>query len=550
MGEIQYIAGIYMRLSNDDERAGESASIENQRILLTKHAEEQGWEIKDYYIDDGWSGTNFDRPAFQRMMLDAKNKRINLVMVKDMSRLGRNHIEVGRLTDDVFPSLGVRFVAVNDRVDSLLGDDDMTAYRNLFNEFLSKDTSRKVRSVKRSCMERGKYIGTYAPLGYKKDFADKHSLVIDEETAHIVRRIFEMRCKGHGYRSIAISLNKDKIPSPRDIHFRRVGKQMSSKINGVWGDSSVAAILKNEAYIGNTVQGRYTTTSYKNRKIISKPEEQWIRVENTHEPLITLEQWNTVQALSAKKYKPRKTSDGEQNIFAGILKCGDCGFAMRANIEKGKRKNGSAYRYVSFICCNYSRSGKAACTVHTISETALTELILTDICEKAKMAIYDEQRVADAVIQAKSREKTACLAIYKRELKAADDRLIELDNIIKTLYEDRVRGIISDAMFKNLSQKYEEERKDKTSAVTILRDKIKKGEMEWCDVDSWMGIIRKYSTLESLTQDILFELIDRIEVYEAERVGGRRICRVRIRYLIVDDVSESLALMERGDECG
>lgn len=541
MGEIKYMAGLYLRLSKDDERAGESVSIENQKLLLAKYAEEQGWEVRDYYIDDGWSGTNFQRPAFQRMMSDARDRLINLILVKDMSRLGRNHIEVGRLTDDVFPSLGIRFVAMNDRVDSLFGDDDMTAYRNLFNEFLSKDTSKKVRTVKRACIERGNYLGTYAPLGYKKDPLDKHHLVIDEETAHIVRRMFEMRCQGCGFRAIACTFNEERIPSPKEIYYSRNGRKNPIKENGVWNESTIKVILRNEVYIGHLVQGKCGTVSYKNHKLVSKPEEQWIRVENTHQPLIEQAVWETVRLLDGKGFKPRRDAEGAQSMFVGVLKCADCGFNMRANVSRGKRKDGSDYRYVGFICGNYARSGKSACTVHTIYESVLTQLILEEIRTHAQLAACDEEWVTEAIMQTKSRESIAYLATYQRELKSAEERLVQLDSVIGTLYEDRVRGVITDGMFKNLMPKYEREREDKTAAVKILRGKVERSERQWCDTGAWVKTIRKYTDLEVLSQDILLELIDRVEVYEAEKIGTQRVCRIRVVYRFVGDVSGSLA---------
>lgn len=541
MGEITYMAGLYLRLSKDDERAGESVSIENQKLLLTKYAEEQGWEIRECYIDDGWSGTNFQRPAFQRMLADAKDKRINLIVVKDLSRLGRNHIEVGRLTEDVFPSLGVRFVAVNDRVDSLLGEDDMAAYRNLFNEFLSKDTSRKVRSVKRACMERGKYLGTYAPYGFKKDPTDKHRLVFDEETAHIVRRIFEMRCQGRSYHDIAVTLSKEHVTTPTELYYRRAGRKNPVKTTGLWNSGTVKNILCSEVYIGHMVQGKVGTVSYKNHKLVSKPEEQWVRVENTHEPLIDMEKWETVQLMEERNYKPRKCSDGVQSMYVGLLRCADCGFSMRAVSRKGKLADGSAYNYLHFMCGNYARNSAAACSTHTIREDVLTELILEGIRKYARLTAYDEQRVVDAIMQTKSRESIAYLATYQQELKAAEERLLQLDTVIQTLYEDRVRGVITDSMFKNLMPKYEREREDKTAAVQILKSKVEKSEREWCDVSAWMKTIRKYTDLETLTQDILLEVIDRIEVSETEMINGKRVCRIRVVYRFVGDVDASLS---------
>ena len=544
MGKTDYKAGLYVRLSKDDLRAGESVSIENQRLLLTNHCNEEGWEIKDTYVDDGWSGTNFQRPAFQRMMQDVRDGRINLIIVKDLSRLGRNYIEVGKLTEDTLPGLGCRFIALNDSVDTMMGDNDMAVYRNLFNEFYSKDTSKKVRAVKKACMNQGKYLGTYAPLGYKKDPEDKHHLVPDDETAPIVRRMFQMRCQGASFRSIATTFNEERIPSPKEIYYRRKNKRNPAKENGIWNESTVKVILRNEVYIGHMVQGKTGTISYKNHKLVGKPEEQWIRVENTHTPLISLEQWETVRMLDEKGYKPRKCSNGAQSMFVGILRCADCGFTMKACTEKGSRKDGSEYRRVSFICGNYARSGKTACTVHTISESALTELVLHDIRADAHRVEWDEQRVIQQILATKSRESLSYLAAYKEELKSAEARLIQLTTIMQTLYEDKMAGVVTDSMFQNLMPKYEQERLDKTETVKILRDKVDRSERQWCDADAWVRAIRGYAELDTLSQETLLELIERIDVSEPVWVDNQRECRVNIVYRFVGDVSESLAGLE------
>ncbi|MDR1137021.1 MAG: recombinase family protein [Synergistaceae bacterium] len=541
MNEKIYMTGLYLRLSKDDERAGESVSIENQRLLLTKYAEDRGWEIKEIYIDDGWSGTNFQRPAFQRMMRDVEEKKINLIAVKDLSRLGRNYIEVGRLTEETLPNLGCRFVALNDSVDSMLGENDMMVYRNLFNEFYSRDTSKKVRAVKKACAGRGQYMGAYAPFGYEKDPLDKHHLIPDEETAHLVRRIFEMRCSGMGYRTIAVKLNEEHIASPRDLCYRRLERENPRRGNGRWNDSTVRSILRSEVYIGHMVQGKYESVSYKNRKLISKPRDQWIRVENTHEPLVSMELWEMARRLQESKYKPRTASGGERSKFVGLLKCADCGFNMRAQYERGRRKSGEDFCYTSFLCSNYTRSGKEACTSHIISESALTELVLGIIREHANLAVCDEERVVDRIMSAKSRENVACIASYTAELKSAEARLAQLDKIIRTLYEDRVAGIVSDGMFKPMMDKYERERADKTETVTFLRGRVEELEKQWCDVDAWLRLIRKYAALETLTADILWELVESIRVHQPETISGQRVCRVDVVYRFVGSLDETSA---------
>jgi len=543
MSDTKYTVGLYLRLSKDDERAGESASIENQRLLLTKYVQDKGWEIKDTYIDDGFSGTNFQRPAFKRMIRDAEDKRINLIIVKDLSRIGRNYIEVGRLTEETLPRLGCRFIAMNDSVDSVLGDNDMMVYRNLFNEFHSKDTSKKVRAVKLALMKQGKFLGTYAPLGYKKDSLDKHRLVIDEETAPIVRRIFEMRRGGASSRLIANVLNEECVPSPKSIYYGRSGRSNPRFQNGLWRDSSIKVILRNEAYIGHMVQGKYGTISYKNQKLIGKHQDDWVKVKNTHEPLVSPDVWNMVRELEEKHFKPRKISGEMKNIFVGILKCADCGFNMRANIRKNPRKDGTVHIAMDFKCGSYMRSGKSACTIHTINDNVLKQLVLSEIRSHAALASYDEKRVAAAVLQLRNRENTAYLVTYRRELKACEDRLLRLDNIITTLYEDRVNRVITDTMFSALVKKYEGEREEKAETVKILRCRIEACEQGSGDISEWIKHIRKYIGLETLSQKALLELIERIDVFEAEKVNGQRVCKINITYRFIENANNTFAEM-------
>jgi DNA invertase Pin-like site-specific DNA recombinase len=540
MGEVKYLAGLYLRLSKDDERAGESVSIENQRLLLRKYADDKGIDIYQEYIDDGWSGTTLNRPAFQRMLRDAEDKVINMIIVKDLSRAGRNYIEVGRLTEETLPRLGCRFVALNDSVDSIMGENDMMVYRNLFNEFLSKDTSKKVRAVKQACMRQGKFMGSVAPLGYKKDPLNKHHLIIDEETAPIVHRIFALRCQSMGHFAITGMLNAERVPSPRAIYYRRAGRENPNRDNGLWNKMSVGMVLSNECYIGNLVQGKRGTISYKNHRLVAKDEEQWVRVENTHEPLVSREDWDTVRALDNPQFKPRKDSDGKINLFSGILKCADCGFNLRTHLSCKPRKAGGECRKMSYICGNYARSGKAACTAHMISESVLCELVLTEIRAHASLIEFDEQRVVNTILNSKSRESRSLETLHRQELKLSEGRMAELDNIIRMLYQDRVNGHITEVMFKNMMTNYEREREAKENAVSELRAKIGVCDQDACNVSAWIKAIRKYAGLEKLTRAVLMELIDRIEVFQSEKIGKRRICRIHVHYKFVGMVGDTL----------
>ena len=540
MSDTKYLAGLYLRLSKDDERAGESVSIENQRLLLTQYVQEKGWEIKETYIDDGWSGTTMQRPAFQRMIRDAEDKRINLIIVKDLSRLGRNYIEIGRLTEDTLPRLGCRFVALNDSVDSTLGDNDMMVYRNLFNEFYSKDTSKKVRAVKQSCMRQGKFLGTYAPVGYMKDPLNKHKLVINEETAPIVRRIFKMRVQGIGVRAIANALNEDRIPSPRAIYYQSIGRDTHTLSNGGnWSKDTVKAILKNEAYIGNMLQGKQGTISYKNQSQVKKPEEQWVRVDGTHEALVSREDWDTVRSLDKRGYKPRPDSEGVVNLFSGLLRCADCGHPFRTHIQQKLYKNGTKGRTVGYICGNYARAGKSVCTIHTINEPVLIQLVLEDIKRHAESVAFDEQRVINTILNSKDNDKIVIDKFNRKQLRVYEDRLAEIDEILRTLYKDRVKGVITEEMFMNMTQDYGRDRSIAKDAVQEYREKIERFDYETCDVNTWIQTIRKYAEIEELSREVLIDLIDNIEIFEAEKVGTHRICKINIVYRFVGEVKET-----------
>jgi DNA invertase Pin-like site-specific DNA recombinase len=297
--EMNRDAGIYCRLSNDDERLGESVSIENQKLLLQKYVKEQGWNEIDVYCDDGYSGTNFERPAVKRMIEDAKSGRINIIVVKDLSRFGRNYIEIGQYTDYLFPQIGCRFIAPGNGVDTSLqtANNDMMGFLNLFNEFHSRDTSKKVRAVKKAYAEQGKYLAAIPPLGYAKNPRDKNSLVIDENTAPIARRLFTLRSTGMGYHQIALTLNGEGVPPPLDLYYAKIGKPNPNRCNHAWSGTGVKQIIRNELYIGNMVNGKSGTLSFKNKKLKRNPKEEWIRVEGTHEPLISREIWDLCVAL-------------------------------------------------------------------------------------------------------------------------------------------------------------------------------------------------------------------------------------------------------------
>jgi hypothetical protein len=381
-----------------------------------------------------------------------------------------------------------------------MGENDMMVYRNLFNEFYSKDTSKKVRAVKHSCMKQGKYLGTYAPLGYKKDPENKHRLIVDEDTAPIVRKIFTLRVQGLGQKAITGLLNDERIPSARALYYQKNGRENPRQNSGLWTANAVRCILSNEVYLGNMVQGKSGTVSYKNHRQITKPEESWVRVEGTHEPLVSQEDWATVRALDFRNYKLRADSEGVVHLFSGMLKCADCGYHLRAHIHRQTLKDGTKAAYTGYICGKYASSGKSACTLHAIQEHVLKELVLQEIRARAALAAFDPHRVVKAILRGKDRENASLQELHRKQLNISQNRLSELDRIIRMLYEDRVSGVITEAMFKEMAGGYEREKSDVEATVRELRDRLERFDRDSCDAGAWVDAIKKYAELEDLSR--------------------------------------------------
>lgn len=530
MASKEYKVGVYVRLSNEDARAGESVSIENQKLMLTKHVKEMGWELVEIYQDDGFSGTNQNRPALQRMLRDVKQKRINTVLIKDLSRLGRNYLEVGNLAEITLPEYGCELVSLNERID------DMMFIRNWFNEQHSKETSKKVKAVKKIFAENGKFMGTYAPYGFRKNPQNKHQLIIDENTAPIVRQIYELRVQGNGFRAIATNLNESGIMPPRDYYYEGKNRDNPLKVNHLWNEQTLKIILRNEVYIGNIVQAKIGTVSYKNHKIIKKPKEEWIRAENMHEPIISRELWERVQEIDRKKYKPRNKSKGSPSIFTGLVYCADCDFKMKNNNERSQRKDGSYYERSSFMCGNYARSGKTACTAHGISENAFHEIVTAQIRSHAKLANCNEERILEEILKQQNSETINTQTVYKSEISAHKKRVEKLNNFIEKLYEDRVNGIIPEDFFRRQHEKYENERIERLHTAETLEKRLNEVKQKATNVSAWTKLIKQYTELEVLDSEILLLLIDKIIVSEAEIIDKQRICDVRINYNYVGNI--------------
>ena len=529
-----YNVGIYCRLSREDERTGESVSVENQREMLSRYVREQGWNLYAAYCDDGVSGTTFDRPGFNQLIADATAGKINLVLCKDLSRLGRDYIESGKYTDIVFPSLGCRFIALNDGVDTAHKNNEMLVIlKNVMNDLYARDTSSKIKAVKRSSFQAGKYVGCYAPIGYLKSPEDKHILIIDPATAPIVRRIFDLRCQGYSYRKIATTLNTEQVPTPSSFYYLRQGKPNIRKEGGYWQAQTVKAILQNEVYIGHMVQNKTGNVSYKVHKQVDKPEAEWIRVEGTHEPLVSMEVWELVRTIEKQNTRSRTQADGETALFAGLLRCMDCGSLMRSYHDGRRRKDGSKSTYRSYACGRYASGGKTVCTAHIMNQRVLIEIVLTDIRAKAELAKRDPGSLIERI---QAQRKAATAGEIKRAqatLTAVEKRLAELSRLTQSIYEDKVMGRIPEAVCVQLMNQYEAERAEKLEQRAHLSGELEAYQQETDDVQQWMKLIREYAKLEELDRPTLLRLIKRIDIGERKVEDGGEGRDIRIHYNFV-----------------
>ena len=449
----QYKVGIYCRLSVDDASnsakaknyipGDESASIENQHEILSKFVMLNGWIEVKTYRDDGYSGGNFQRPGFLEMLEDARHGLINLILVKDLSRLGRDFVEVGRYTDVIFPSLGCRFVSVLDCLDSEGDNTDMLHFRSLMNDYHLKDLSGKIKSVLYAKKKSGQYLTAYAPYGYRKSDEDKHRLVVDEEAAAVVQEIYRMRCSGMAYGKIAAALNKKGILSPRwhwELHY---GKKGSCKYSKLWACATVKNILNDAVYLGIVTQNHTGSRSYKDKTMIQKPETEWICHEDAHEAIVDREVWEAVQEKNrAVKQQVANHAAPLPALFTGKLVCADCGHPLVATRETRRRKNGTARRYVSYICSHFSTTGHSACSWHRIYEISLKTLVLNEIRAHSQAVAQDENAVLDKLKQQILSESAAKQEDSKLEISRLRRRIGELEHMTAKLYEDKVLSLI------------------------------------------------------------------------------------------------------------
>ncbi len=542
----RYKVGIYCRLSVDDASnsakakgyipADESVSIENQYALLSRFVMLNGWTEVKAYRDDGYSGGSFQRPGFLEMLEDARHGLIDLILVKDLSRLGRDFIEVGRYTDVIFPSLGCRFVSVLDCLDSEGDNTDMLHFRSLMNDYHLKDLSGKIKSVLHAKMRSGQYIAAYAPYGYRKSAEDRHRLVIDEEAAAVVRRMFELRRTGMAYGKIAGVLNSEGILSPRWYWAVKYGNG-SCKYAKLWMYATVKNVLANEVYTGTLVQNQTGSRSYKDSTMICKPESEWIRHEGAHEAIISPELWTAVQAVNQEKSLiAADNAPPKPFLFTGKLICADCKAPLQGNRENQRRKNGTSKRYVSYFCSRYAASGHGACSRHTIYEMTLTELVMSEIRAHAEKLELDEAAVLDRLQRQRSAASAEHTEGIRREITKLRRRIYELEQSTAKLYEDKVCGVLTPAAFSVLMQKSEQERLQKAERLEELLSETQRQEQTTADMQHWAGLVRKHMHIRELDRETVDELIDHIEVGESAVVDGKRVRDIKIFYRFVGNV--------------
>lgn len=513
----QNICALYQRLSRDDELQGESNSISNQKKILEDYAHKNGFLNLRSYTDDGWSGTNFERPGFQQMLADIENGLIGTVIVKDMSRLGRNYLQVGFYTEVLFPQKNVRFIAVNDNVDSQNSsgsDNDFTVLRNVFNEWMVRDTSKKIRAVIQAKGMSGKPLANQAPYGYLKD--ENGMFIIDEETAPVVKQIFALCLAGNGPGKIARILSEQQIPTPGTLAYLRYGitRRYYPEHQCKWATGTVCHILERKEYLGHTVNFKTNKVSYKSKHTIINPEEKQVVFENTHEPIIDLATWQKVQELRRQRRRPNRYD--EMGLFSGLLYCADCGHLM----YQQRYKEGDIMRD-SYICGSYKRRTRD-CSAHYIDTNLLKAGVTANLRQITGYAAQHEAKFMQQLIRQNEDGDRKANAARQKELQTAEKRINELSAIFKRLYEDSVSCRITDERFMELSAGYEQEQAELKARAAELKSLLAKNAEAKVSAEKFMQIVRKHTNFEELTPTLLREFIDKIFVHEAEALDGKR----------------------------
>lgn len=520
------ITALYCRLSRDDELQGDSNSIKNQKAILQKYAEDNGFRNTKFFVDDGFSGTNFDRPDFQKMIAEMDDGNITTIIVKDMSRLGRDYLKVGYYTEVAFPEADVRFIAINNGVDSAnQQDSDFAPFLNIINEWYAKDTSKKIRAVFKAKGESGKPLCTNPPYGYVKDSQDKLHWIIDEDAATVVKEIFHLCMQGLGPTQIAKELTKRKIENPV-AHGKRNGINIPAQQDHddpfIWRTSTIARILTRHEYLGHTVNFKTKRKSYKQKKQLKNDPSEWQIFENTHDAIIDEETFKTVQRIRDGKRKVSRL--GDMGILSGMMFCADCG-----NKLYQVRGKGWEHDKEYFVCATY-RKIKGGCSSHQIRNVVVEQLLLQDLQRVTSFAREHEDEFLQLITSNSEKELNKELKDCHKEYEQAKARTAKLDTIIQRLYEDNVEGKISDERFIKMSATYEAEQKELTARVTDLQDFIDHAKEKSLNAEHFLSLVRKYTDIKELNAEIIREFVEKIIIFKAEKVDGHRTQRIQIIY--------------------
>lgn len=507
----QFKAAIYCRISNEDTikelKNSESESIKNQKDILTKYVLEQGWELVDVYIDDGYTGTNFDRPGFNRLINDVESGLVNLVITKDLSRLGRDYIDTGYYLEKYFPEKRVRYIALNDGVDTFESSSkyDITPFRSVINDMYAKDISVKVRSSMDSKRMNGKFIGAFAPYGYEKDPKDKNRLVINEETAPVVKRIFTMYLQGMGLGKIAHILNEERVITPTEYKVKTSNYKGTSKVS-LWNTNTVKCILKNPTYTGYLAQNKCKKVSYKSKKMRAVPREDWIVVEGTHEPIVDIQVFQDAQKIMYRKSNPNYCNRKTTKLFSGFVFCGDC----EAYMTYTSTPSGKEY----LICSTYKRFSSKYCSRHSLMEDELKQMVIEDIRKIVQLTI-DKTYLMDAV---KRKRKNLPIQNLHNDMKNIERRLEEIKRINKSLYQDKFKGIITEEEFVNLNNEFNKERFRLNETYQALKQKLDSLSEQSKETEKVYQLVEDVLQIKRLDRYVLEKLISKIEVYEDKHV--------------------------------
>ena len=528
------ITALYCRLSKDDGTNNESMSISTQKTMLKDYAKRNGFLNCQFYVDDGYSGTNYDRPAFRQLIGDIQDGEVSTLITKDLSRLGRNYLETGTYIEVFFPNHNVRYIAINDGVDSINNAQmDITPFRNIINEMYAKDTSRKIKSALHARRMQGKYMATTAPFGYQKDEKDHNHLVIDEVTAPVVELIFSIAEEGVGLHTICNRLRKAKVLKPSFYKKELFERFMDEEKMYDWDTAYVSQILHNPVYAGNLTVADKPTKTMRSKKRQYIPYAEREIIYGTHEPIIEQNRWNNVQKiLQSRPPVIGESSSGYDNIFRGIIKCADCGSAMLAKVEQ-KRKRNNVLDKTFYCCTKYRKFGKEGCSSHTIEARTVHEVVLADIQKHAGQALTDRKAMVTEIAERLNLQLSADKEQQKKELRQCKQRVSEIENLYAKLYEDLTRELLTEKRFQMLSARYDSEQEELTAKIKELEKRAIADKEQLSSIEQFAEQISGYAGITELNFKIINQLIEKILVSEPVEVDGQKIQRLTIHYKFI-----------------